>query len=102
MLVDLEISVVKLQAWEEVLVYLLHKVLPCLLQIWNQTSLVINLVVGYVVKVLVRNEVMPLEKYQEKEIYHQLFQYCYHGMGIQELLTTFVLEQQLMVVKCQF
>ena len=57
---------------------------------------------GYVAKVLVRKEEMLLEKYQEKEINHCLYQYCYPGMGIQELLTTFVLEQQQMTVDSLF
>lgn len=53
---------------------------------------------GYVVMVLERKEEMLLEKYQEKEINHWLYQCCYPGMGIQELLITSVLEQQQMTV----
>ena len=53
---------------------------------------------GYVVMVLERKEEMLLEKYQEKEINHWLYQCYYPGMGIQELLITSVLEQQQMTV----
>lgn len=98
-MVDLKISVVKLQVWEEGLAYQLHLIL-----IWNQISVVMNSMVhvGYVAKVLVRKEEMLSEKYQEKEINHWLYPYCYRGMGTQELLIIFVLEQQQMTVDSLF
>lgn len=102
MMVDLKISVVKFRVWEEALAYQFHQILLCLLQLWNQPSLVTNLMLVYVVKVLVRKEEMFLEKYQEKEINHWLYLCCYPGMEIQELLTTFVLEQQQMIVDSPF
>lgn len=91
-MVDLKISVVKLQVSEEGLVY------------QHREVLVMNLIapVGYVVKVLERKEEMLLEKYQEKEMNHWFYLYCYLGMGIQELLITSVLEQQQMTVDSLF
>ena len=88
-----EVSLLMIQVWDELWVWLFPVILPPQLQVWN----LISLTMDYEEMVLVKNEVTDVEKYPAKEI-HQLYHHWHRGMEKQELLIVFVQEQQQIVV----